>query len=187
MGQPFQSLQSDNWVHISIKAGEKPLIDVRAENPDMLRQLVDGLIGEGALASYVQRFHGDILDGAVRQLQNAGVATTPVAPAADTPPFVPGGQVQPPPFVPPGTPQATFPPPPPATAGPKTLGKWGEFDVILWAEGKYGANVQLKGGKGADGKDLRANLAKGESPDSITLDRAIQLLEARRQYVASKA
>lgn len=185
MSQPFQSLQSDNWVHISVKPGEKPLFDARGEGVNELRNLVDGVLGEGTFDFYVRQFANTIVDSGVAQLQAGGLAATPVASQSDTPPFVPGAATGPTPsFVPAGTPQATFDTP--KTTGPTTLGQYQGYDVILWKDGKFGPNVALKGANGPDGKPLRASLAKGESADSVTLDRAIQLLASRNQYLAGK-
>jgi hypothetical protein len=89
----------NNWIHFSVKAGDRPIVDARAEDVETLRALIDGALGVGAFEAAVRQYgfiHNDgdaVTAQAVQNLQQGGVA--PVNPGLQAngprPDFVPQG------------------------------------------------------------------------------------------------
>lgn len=158
---------------------------IRGEGPEDLQFRVDSVFGTGAYEAIAKQIGDKVgsaaIDRGVTLLADGGVTSGGVTPTS-TPDTTPS-------FVPSGTPQATFGGQSGgggAKKGPINLGVKDGHEVVLWPEGQYGASVVLKGFNGPNGKELRANLAKGEDPYTLTLDRAVQLLASKLQYLQTK-
>jgi hypothetical protein len=66
----------NNWVHISLKAANGALIDVRAEDGDTLRALVDGATEHGVYDRAVAGFAADAAEAGVEAAKKGFGKTT---------------------------------------------------------------------------------------------------------------
>lgn len=164
----------NNWVHVSIKAANGTLFDARAEDGDTLAALVDGALGAGVYQGYVANAlpvaagTDPVLQQATSNVQLGGLA--PASLPAPTPPAAP-----------------SLP-----AAGAQAAGGWQQSGQDKRELGVLQDGTKLAIQKGhfgwyinayrpSDKWKLNANLPDGQPPETVDLNKAVEIVTAKMQ------